>query len=210
MDPDKLNDYYTDSESEKQSENPVTSHSSHSSKAAQMPNGYTAEPGKRTISFDTPENSGTDESTYPDKPVAKNKRHFFRKFMLWLLVIAVLGLTAVIYIRYFNPYISDAKVTGYVTNVERRGVIFKTYEGEMISQQKLADPNHIYSRDFFFTVPDDSLARQLQSVQGTGRPVTLTYDKYWGVLPWRGGSGIVITAIDTPPDNPVSNPAGPR
>lgn len=189
MDPDKINDHYTDSDPEEDNNKSASVENAHASASDTA----SASP-RKTISFDTPE-----ESDRPVTPV--KKRHPVRKFFIWLIVIAVIVLTAAMYIRYFNPYVSDAKVTGYITNVERRGVFFKTYEGEMISRQKLTDPNHIYSRDFYFTVPSDSLARVLQGMQGTGHPVTLIYDRYWGMLPWRGGSTIVITGIDKEADN---------
>ena len=45
------------------------------------------------------------------------------------------------------------------------------------------------------TVADDALARRLQTLQGTGRPVTVSYERFYGTLPWRGGSTSVITGI---------------
>ena len=66
----------------------------------------------------------------------------------------------------------------------------------MISQSQLTDTTRVYSRDFYFSIPDDSLARVIQSYEGTGRPVTLTCKRYFGTLPWRGASKIVVTSID--------------
>lgn len=179
MHPDNTNDYYTDN-----GQSPVT-------QSGETPNavGNDASDSNQssTISF----GSGSDQT--PSN--GKKKTHRWRKFLLWLTVIIVIVLSIAIYIRYFNPYVTDARVSGYVTNVEKRGLFFKTFEGEMISQQKLADPTHIYTRDFYFTVTNDSVADILQGIQGSGRLVTLTYDRYWGVLPWRGGSTIVVTGV---------------
>ncbi len=123
-------------------------------------------------------------------------RHRMRKFLLWVGFVIVVALAATIYIRYFNPYVTDARVRGYVTTVERRGILFKTYEGEMITEQSLADTIRVYSRDFTFTIPDEEMAKELQQYQGTGRQVTVTYSRYYGMLPWRGASTAVLTAID--------------
>ena len=54
----------------------------------------------------------------------KRKSHFWA----WALTIIIIGLGVTCYFRYFNPYITEARVTGYVTQIERRGMIFKTFE----------------------------------------------------------------------------------
>lgn len=124
------------------------------------------------------------------------RRGRFRRVILWTVAIVAVLLAVTVYIRYFNPYVTDSRVTGYVTNVERRGIIFKTYEGEMISEASLTDTTRIYSRDFLFSVDDPLLARELQKYQGTGRPLTLVCKKYYGTLPWRGASRNVVTAVE--------------
>lgn len=122
----------------------------------------------------------------------KRKHHGWRWFFFILFV--ALGVT--VYIRYFVPYATESRTTGFVTRVEKRGIIFKTFEGEMISQSQLTDTAHVYSRDFYFSIPNDSLARVIQSYEGTGRPVTLTCKRYFGSLPWRGASKTIAVAID--------------
>ncbi len=104
-------------------------------------------------------------------------------------------LSVAFHIRYYVPYTSDTKTTGYITLVERRGLFFKTYEGEMISESHLNDTSQIYSRDFYFSIPNDSLGHLIQSYQGTGQKVTLTTQKYYGTLPWRGSQRIVVTGV---------------
>lgn len=123
---------------------------------------------------------------------AKRKRHGWR----WFFIIMFAALCVTIYIRYFVPYATESRTTGFVTRVEKRGIIFKTFEGEMISQSQLTDTTRIYSRDFLFSIPDDSLARELQTHEGSGRPVTITCKRYFGTLPWRGASNTIVTAIE--------------
>ncbi|MCM1519420.1 MAG: hypothetical protein NC098_01380 [Lachnoclostridium sp.] len=118
------------------------------------------------------------------------------KSVIWTVVIALVVLAGVMYVRYAVPYVTDSKVTGYVTTVEKRGMFFKTFEGEMISQSALDDSSRIYSRDFQFSIPDDSLARVIQSYQSTGQKVTLTLEKYYGTLPWRGASRTIAVAVE--------------
>lgn len=99
------------------------------------------------------------------------------------------------YVRYFHPYAEDAQTVGYVSSVERRGIVFKTYEGELLTRETLTDTTHIYQRDFRFSVTDDSLARLIRSYQGSGRPVCLTFERYYAPVAWRGASTNVVTAV---------------
>lgn len=127
---------------------------------------------------------------------AAQRRHAFRKFLLWagLVLIVVLGIG--FYLRYCHPYADNVQTTGYVRNVERRGLLFKTFEGELLTHESLTDVNKVYQRDFTFSVPNDSLAHLIQSYQTSGQAVTLTYERYYATLPWRGASKNVVTAVD--------------
>ena len=147
----------------------------------------------RTISFqesDAPKTAGQPEVAKPAK-----RRHRGRRFLAWFITICVAVLGVTFYIRYFNPYTVDARSTGYISSIEKRGIVFKTYEGEMISQSALADTSRVYVRDFTFSIPSDSLAARMQSYQAAGRKVTVIYQRYFGVLPWRGASKCVATGV---------------
>lgn len=147
------------------------------------------------IRFETDDlrkSSGTSSEVVVDgkKSTGKWRR---RGYMVLGIIILVLG--AIFYLRYLNPYVVDARTTGYVKSVEKRGIIFRTYEADVISEERLTDTTRVYSGNMMLTVPDESLARRLQELQGTGRKVTIVYEKYYGTLPWRGASTTVITGI---------------
>lgn len=125
-----------------------------------------------------------------------SRNHTFRNIIIWIVVIAAAVLIAIGYFRYFSPYATDAHIAGYVASVERRGIIFKTYEAEIISEASLTDTTHIYSRTLTVSIPDRQLARRLQAMQGTGRKVNLVTERYYGMLPWRGASTTVVTAAE--------------
>lgn len=141
-----------------------------------------------TPTFDFSDESRENSGWVEPKP----KRH---RFMTWFFVILALVLFTTVYIRYFVPYVTESRTTGYVTLVEKRGILFRTFEGEMVSESLLNDTSRIYSRDLYFSIPDDSLALSLQKYQGTGRPVTVTCKRYYGTLPWRGASNVVLTSF---------------
>jgi hypothetical protein len=129
----------------------------------------------------------TDESTTPNKKL--------RKTFVWLGVIAVIVIAIAFYFRYVSPYATDIKAVGTVYNVERRGLVFKTYECSMATAVALADSVNPYSRTDF-SISDQAIAIKLQDAQLNGTQVTITYSRYFGSLPWRGASLNVITAVD--------------
>ena len=139
------------------------------------------------------------DNTMPEAAAAQEtpmkKRSRARRRLVWFALIVAAVLFVAFYIRYFVPYTSATLTTGYVTLVEKRGIFFKTFEGEMISESHLNDTSKVYSRDFYFSIPNDSLGRLIQSYQGTGQKVTLTTQKYYGTLPWRGSQKTVVTGV---------------
>lgn len=118
-----------------------------------------------------------------------------RRIFWWSVVVVVLSLAMVAWVRYVNPYETDMEEHGYVVDFKRQGVLFKTWEGQMIVQSALIDSTRPYSRDFVFSVDNDDVARKLAAAKGTGREVTVTYKRYWGVLPWRGATSTVVTSV---------------
>ena len=91
------------------------------------------------------------------------------------------------YLRYCSPYAVEAQITGRIASIEKRGLVFKTYEGEI--RPEGADSV------MTFSVASDALARSLGEAEAAGRPVTLIYEKYYATLPWRGESLRLATAI---------------
>lgn len=122
--------------------------------------------------------------------------HKYRNILITIITVLILVLAVWVYMRYCSPYVSNAQKVGYIQQVEKRGYIFKTYEGDMITEFAIHDTSKVYQRDFVFSIDNDSLAKVAMGLQGTGKKVTLTYKEYGGVLPWRGGSKCILTSID--------------
>ena len=117
---------------------------------------------------------------------------------LWILGVVILaGLVAGCWIRFFSPYIEDATQYGYVEGIEKRGMIFKTYEGTLIPYKELMDTTRIYNRDFVFSVADKKTAATMKEAMYNARPIRVNYKKYYATVPWRGASKIVVVAADT-------------
>lgn len=140
-------------------------------------------PSDRNISFgnsDTPTNGNNPTNS----PTPRRRR---RGCWWWLLLIVVLIGAGFVYFRYFSPYVSEAQAKGTINTVEKRGLLFKTYEAN-------ASLN-ITPADFEFSIDNDSLARVAQRYAGTGIPVTVTYRTFYATVPWRGASVNVATSI---------------
>ena len=121
-----------------------------------------------------------------------------RRFWIYLAAGAVATCVLVaLYLRYFSPYAESASVCGYVENIEHRGMVFKTYEGNLLPYKELKDTTRVYRRDIHFSVPADSNAVMLKKMMFANRPVRIIYEYYKGTLPWRGEANIVVTRVDT-------------
>ena len=123
-----------------------------------------------------------------------------RKWRMWLwisLIVVILALICAIWLRFLNPYVEDASQVGYVEHIERRGTIFKTYEGVLLPYKELLDTTRVYRRDFIYTAADEPTAVRLKQAMFDGRPVRVTYKQYHATLPWRGSSKTIVTGVDS-------------
>lgn len=142
----------------------------------------------------------TDGATpYADSATTGNdnpRRRRGCRFLFWFLTIVIVAGAVAFYLRYLNPYTVGAREKVFVENVEKRGIIFKTYEVDVISPRAIADTAGAYQRQGSFSVASDSIGNMLQNLQNTGTLVEITYERFYATLPWRGASRSVITAVE--------------
>lgn len=98
-----------------------------------------------------------------------------------------------LWMRYFSPYTVEAKQTGRIMELKCKGLVFSTYEGLMLSEKYVDYPDKWMEYDFPFSITNDSIARKIMNLQGTGKRVRLTYEEYQGIIPWRGSSHRIVT-----------------
>lgn len=125
--------------------------------------------------------------------------------IIGLIAVAVVAVV-LLWWRYFNPYIEEASQYGYIDHVEKRGVVFKTFEATIIPYKNIMDSTRVYDGDFVFSVPDDEVGKQLRKFQDSGIPVRVNYEIYHATLPWRGDSKIVVTEVDSVDSNVILPP----
>ena len=126
------------------------------------------------------------------------------KLLLALIILAMIAFLGWwMWQHYFHPYrISQEK--GWIMKVSNEGQLFKTFEGEMISEGYIEDTLVAMHSDFSFSIPSDSLAREAMRWSQNGQRVVLTYDEFKGTVLWRGNSRHVVTKIE--PDTNLVKP----
>ena len=95
--------------------------------------------------------------------------------------------------RYYFPFAEGVK-SGQLNYIEKKGYIFKTWEGRLVQDGFRANPTSgMGSIEFRFSVADDSLASVLERT--SGKWVEVRYTEYFNSIMWRGASEFVVTEI---------------
>ena len=116
-----------------------------------------------------------------------------RKATTIIVTVIVLALIGFIYWRYFFVFAEGTKA-GVLNTFQRKGLLFKTYEGQLIQSGFRGSPTTaIQSNQFSFSVTDEKVAQKL--MQNSGKDMELHYKRYIGTLPWRGMQLFVIDSI---------------
>lgn len=88
---------------------------------------------------------------------------------------------------------SEGERTGVISKFSHKGVIVKTWEGELVLGGDGASRTN--SNTWYFTVKNECLVSVIKIAQINAVPVTLSYDEPFIVFPWEGDSGYFITAM---------------
>lgn len=116
-----------------------------------------------------------------------------RKFLYLASFVIVIVLAAVVYYRYFYTY-SEGYRAGLLQKFSRKGAIFKTYEGELILSSVAGRSDVVIaSEKFFFSVTDQELANNLDTLQG--RTVIVRYKQKIAPLIWRGDTPYYVDSV---------------
>lgn len=160
----------------------------------------------KTIDFDSNDNlNNQDNKVDPEKE--KEERELesdtivrgYNRLRLTLYSIAaliVITLFTWLWFRYFSPYTIEAVESGRIMEMKCQGRLFKTYEGLLLSEKYVDYPYKWLECDFPFSVANDSIARVIMRLKGSGERVNLTYEEYQGTVFWRGDSHRIITGVE--------------
>lgn len=116
-----------------------------------------------------------------------------KKIFRWIFALLVILLVVFIVMKYFYTY-SEGYRAGLLQKFSNKGVIFKTYEGELIlssvaSTREIA----LASEKFLFTMVNKDLVRQFDTLQGQN--VIVHYIQKGGAVPWRGDSKYLVDSV---------------
>jgi hypothetical protein len=132
----------------------------------------------------------------------KKKGHLFRNLLLIVLVV-IIGLFTFLY---FGIYDEGVRA-GNVVRVSKKGIIFKTYEGQLNLQSFGAlKGNSPFAETFDFSVEKNKteVIRELEAVALTGERVNLHYVKRYNIFPWRGDTKYFIVSVERLGEKPYT------
>lgn len=116
-----------------------------------------------------------------------------KKTLTISLLVIFAGLLIFGYIWFYVPYSDSGVKAGILNNVKHKGVIFKTYEGELIQSGFRPGQSGLQSNEFQFSIEDKELAIKLMSM--SGQNVKLHYKEFYGAIPWRGYTKFIVDSI---------------
>jgi len=121
--------------------------------------------------------------------VVKKTKKVFR----WTMYILAILLISFVYFKYFFTY-SEGYRAGLLQKFSNKGLIFKTYEGELILSSVSSTSNvAIASEKFQFSVLKKDISPMFDTLQG--RNVIVHYYEKKGTVPWRGDSRYIVDSI---------------
>lgn len=117
---------------------------------------------------------------------------------LSILLLAGLGYISFIY---FGVY-SEGVRAGTVIKLSKKGVMFKTWEGQLnIRSFGAISSNNQLSEVFEFSIQADETQtiKLLQEVSLSGERINLHYIERYRILPWRGSTKYFVTKVERTP-----------
>lgn len=121
-----------------------------------------------------------------------------RRVIKFILVSAIILAIAFLCLSYWGVYDEGVRA-GTVLRISKKGMIFKTYEGQLNVQTfgaiKGASPI-MEAFDFSVSPTDHQVIEDLQHVALSGERVNLHYVARYAAFPWRGDTKYFITKVE--------------
>ncbi|MEM6297611.1 MAG: hypothetical protein AAF740_02875 [Bacteroidota bacterium] len=127
------------------------------------------------------------------KTFAQKAKSFLLKFLVVILILALGGG----YVAY-NANFSDGFRSGVIQKISHKGMVFKTYEGQMDIGGLQATNNGQMSSVFDFSVEGNQkqILKMLEDVSATGERVKVKYEEKYFTFPWRGDTKYFIVEVE--------------
>lgn len=136
----------------------------------------------------------TAEATADQDGIGKKIKRTFKR-ILWAVLLFVVVIMLFLYYGSF----SEGTRSGIVIKMSKRGMVFKTWEGQLNMQSFGAmDPKgNSLNEVFSFSVAggNDSLCAILEDVSLSGERVRLDYVERYATIPWRGETKYFVVGL---------------
>lgn len=114
------------------------------------------------------------------------------------LIIGVIAAIIFFSLAYWGVY-DEGLRAGTVLRISKKGMFFKTYEGQLNLQTfgALKGANPIME-SFNFSVPasEEQVIKDLEAAALSGERVNLHYVKRYATFPWRGDTKYYVTRVE--------------
>ena len=116
-----------------------------------------------------------------------------KKFLIYTLLVLIL--VGIIYYFVCGLTYSEGTRSGILTKVSHKGVIFKTYEGELIvGGINDGDGAILPAKTFVFSISDKAVYDLLEADQGS--KVVVHYKEVYKSFPWQGETPYFVHQVN--------------
>ena len=123
---------------------------------------------------------------------AKKVGSKIKRFFLILFLLAVVG--GGLYFWVCNWTYSKGTRAGSLIKISYKGVVFKTYEGQLNLGGFQNNPNGVTGNIWEFSVWKDEVYEELQDYEG--KQVKLHYRQKYKAMPWQGDTDYFIYKVE--------------
>lgn len=120
-----------------------------------------------------------------------------KKVVALIILVIILGCSGYYAIVYYSHF-SKGFRAGELIKISNKGVIFKTWEGEI--SQGVSE-----SQRFEFSIEDKQTEVIEKMIKLQGHQVSLTYMERFGTFPWLGDTKYFITKVESVNERDLKN-----
>jgi hypothetical protein len=117
-----------------------------------------------------------------------------KKILFGILAIALVAF--IVFFAASNMTYSDGKRMGYLMKISKKGVLFKTYEGELnLNVASAGDVTAVMGSNIWaFSVISEEVYQDLQKYEG--KAVKLSYKQKMRSFPWQGDTDYFVYEVE--------------
>ena len=113
---------------------------------------------------------------------------WIKRFFLVLFLLALAGGGAYVWVSSWTY--SDGTRAGNLIKISKKGMVFKTYEGQLNLGGFQQDPDGVSGNIWNFSVPRNEVYQQMQNYEG--KQVKLYYKERYNAMPWQGKTNYFV------------------